>query len=101
MCAEWLRIDLADPCIKISDLLLCEMLLFGTSPHVDLRPGPGIAVPGPPEGTSMEAALEWFREVSSRMEGWVLTVSGVNRTVVYRITGETPDGLAWYAEWPD
>lgn len=35
------------------------------------------------------------------IEDRVLRIQAVNRTVVYRIGEKTPDGLAYYAEWPD
>jgi hypothetical protein len=35
------------------------------------------------------------------IEGDVLRVKASNRTVIYRIAEKTPDGLAYYAEWPD
>lgn len=100
-CAQALYVNAADPRIAVSDLLLHEMLVLGCGPNADLRPGPGATVPGKPLSLSPADLTAWFNRTAGNLEGWLLTVRGVNQTVVYRITGKAPDLYAWYAEWPD
>jgi len=78
-------IDRADPRILVTALLLEELVSYGTSPFTELRPGPGASVmPG----------LHGFT-------GWLLTIRGENRTVMYRIGAKVPEAWAYEAEWPD
>jgi hypothetical protein len=82
---ERVRIDRADPRILVAAQLLEDWRTYGTGPFADLRPGPGAAVfPG----------LHGFG-------GWLITIRGENRTVVYRIGRKVPTALAYEAEWPD
>lgn len=77
------------------------MLAFGCEPHASLVAGPGAIPAGKPAGTSDAEVTAWFDRVASHLEGWLLTVRGVNRTVIYRVTRKVPGQFAWYAEWPD
>lgn len=79
------RIAQADPRITVTADLLEELLAYGSGPFAELRPGPGASVmPG----------LQGFT-------GWLLTIRGENRTVMYRIGRKVPTARAYEAEWPD
>ena len=95
---EWIRVDHADPLILISRELLAGLLTWHGGRHYDLRPGPGAVVT--PRGICA-SGVEWANVAAGAMTGWLLTVRGVNRTVVYRITGKSPLIDGYEAEWPD
>jgi hypothetical protein len=83
-----LRIDHADPRILISAPLLYEILdghIPGTSGTVTLSEPP--------------PRHHW--DGRGRMEGALLKIGGVNRTVIYRIGEYVPDAHAYISEWPD
>jgi hypothetical protein len=42
----------------------------------------------------------WYQQWTS-LDGDVLKIHGINRTVIYRIGEKVPDLDAYYAEWPD
>lgn len=42
-----------------------------------------------------------FHEPAAVVVGDVLTLTAINQTVVYRLTGERDSYGSWYAEWPD
>ena len=79
-----LHIDHADPRVLISAELLSEAFIApvpGVSLNTDMvREGPN--------GTPF-----W--------EGAVMTIRGINRTVIYRITGYVPRVHGYIGEWPD
>ena len=82
---ERVRIDRADPRILLAAHLLENWQIHGTGLFADLRPGPGASpLPG----------LHGF-------EGWLVTIRGENRTVVYRVGRKVPHAWAYEAEWPD
>jgi len=54
------------------------------NPFLTLRPGPGASV-----------------MIIHGMEGWLVTLKGENRTVIYRIGKYLPDCDCYEAEWPD
>lgn len=84
-----LRIDRADPRVLISGELADGWKVQGTepfygNPFMTLRPGPG-ASPNAADG----------------LEGWLVTVRGENRSIMYRIGKYLPDRGCYEAEWPD
>jgi hypothetical protein len=79
-----LRIDHADPRVLIAAPLLREAL-FAPAPGVSLTTG----------------LLRQDRNGTPFWEGAVLKINGVNRTVIYRITGYLPRVHAYIGEWPD
>lgn len=66
-----IKVISADPVIQISATLL-EMIREG-------RP--------------------WVRDAV--LDGDLLRIEAVNRTLIYRIGEQVPDRYAYYAEWPD
>jgi hypothetical protein len=89
MHVEWIRVDHADPVILITCGLLRELLLWGCGPHAELKPGPGAT------------AIRQVEDQLQRLEGWLLTVRGENRTVMYRIAEKSASAYGYVAEWPD
>jgi len=84
-----LRIDRADPRILISGKLAeswkeCGGDFSPWNPFLTLRPGPGASP-----------------MITYGMEGWLVTLRGENRTVVYRIGKYLPAWDSHEAEWPD
>lgn len=75
-----IRIDHADPCVLITVELLDA---------VADDPGTGISLDCMPLPTAIGYT------------GALLKIHGVNRTVVYRITGYVPSVHAYIGEWPD
>jgi hypothetical protein len=90
-----IRVDQADPRILISAELLHAIALDS------------IIADGT-EAFALNARLDTAGCVPPQQRGWlgpyagaVLHVHGVNRTVIYRITGYLPRIRAYIAEWPD
>ena len=84
-----LRIDQADPRILITGELVEAWRAHGAepfygNPFLALRPGPGASP-----------------MVIYGMEGWLVTIRGENRTVVYRIGKYLPGLDCYEAERPD
>ena len=77
-----IRVDHADPRILISAELLAEIFVNPTA-GVSLVPPPG----------SVNGTPFW--------RGAVLKISGVNRQVIYRITGYVPSVHGYIGQWPD
>jgi len=77
-----LRIDQADPRILIAAELLAEAFV---------SPAPGVSLAPPPED----------RNGTPFWRGAVLTIRGVNQTVIYRIGEYVPRVRCYEAEWPD
>lgn len=80
-----IRIHQADPRILISAVLLYE-IADGSSPYA------GVTAEPPPRE-------HW--DGHGAMEGALLKIQGVNRTVIYRICEYVPRIHAYIAEWPD
>jgi hypothetical protein len=80
-----IRVDQADPRILISADLLYKITDV-------LVPPPGVSLrwPSPPPASGRFL-----------YNGAVLTIHGVNRTVIYRITEYVPRVHGYVAEWPD
>lgn len=80
-----IRIDHADPRILINAELLYKIT-------DELKPPPGVSLrwPSPPPASGRFL-----------YNGAVLTIHGVNRTVIYRITEYVPRVHGYIAEWPD
>ena len=78
---ERLVVTHADPRALITPSLLEAMTEGGPSPFFSLKPGPG----GDHGG--------WL--------GWVLTVRGENRTVVYHLSEYLEEQNCYLMEWPD
>jgi hypothetical protein len=76
-----LRVDHADPRVLISSELL---------DNIADRPADALSI-----GTQLDLAT------CHTYVGAVLKISGVNRTVVYRITEYVPAVHGYIAEWPD
>jgi hypothetical protein len=96
---EFLWVDRADPRILISRQILGHLLLMGGGPHADLRPGSD--APVVPVFKDPALLRDWCESAMGYMEGWLLTVKGGNRTVLYRIGELLPHLEAYAAEWPD
>lgn len=80
-----LRIDHADPRILIS-----AELLYGITDVLAPPPGVSLRWPSPPPASGRFLYA-----------GAVLTIHGVNRTVIYRIGEYVPHAHAYISEWPD
>lgn len=78
-----IRVDRADPRILISGELLDETARD----------------PGPPAWLDTTGCAP--PPYRATYAGAVLRIEGVNRTVVYRVTGYVPAIHAYIAEWPD
>jgi len=79
------RIDHADPRILIS-----AELLYGITDVLKPPPGVSLRWPSPPPASGRFL-----------FNGAVLTIRGVNRTVIYRITEYVPRVRGYIGEWPD
>jgi hypothetical protein len=77
-----LRINRADPRILIAAELLYEAFV---------NPTAGVSLATPPED----------RNGTPYWRGAVLTIRGVNQTVIYRIGEYVPGVRCYEAEWPD
>ena len=84
-----LSIDRADPRVLISGELADGWKMQGTEPFY----GNLVHDPASRPSASPNAA--------DGLEGWLVTVRGENRSIMYRIGKYLPDRGCYEAEWPD
>jgi hypothetical protein len=84
------RVDRADPCILISGELLDEIVRFADSGHLA---GNWLALNAWLDTTACQPGYGYV--------GAVLKIDGVNRHVVYHVTGYVPRINGYIGEWPD
>ena len=99
-----IRIDRADPRILISGELLETYIAGGVWPHTSLSMAPAVAGRLVVQGASHEPFARLDAADCKPRHGLIgatVKICGVNRTVVYRITGYIPRVHGYIGERPD